>query len=115
MTKKIKNDKDVASLLYDSMAGMGSYIVLAFAAGEFLALFNSSNMSSLLSIKGAEWLKNIGLTGPGLLVAFVLFAAFINLFVGSCSKMGSYGSNSRCYVLIIRIRPSFNSNGLSYR
>lgn len=85
MTKKIKNDKNVASLLYDSMAGMGSYIVLAFAAGQFLALFNSSNMSSLLSIKGAEWLSDIGLTGPGLLVAFVLFAAFINLFVGSCS------------------------------
>ena len=62
MTKKIKNDKDVASLLYDSMAGMGSYIVLAFAAGQFLALFNSSNMSSLLSIKGAEWLSDIGLT-----------------------------------------------------
>lgn len=85
LTKKIKNDKDLAAILYDSMAGMGSYIVLAFAAGQFLALFNASNMSSLLSIKGAEWLKGIGLTGPGLLVAFVLFAAFINLFVGSCS------------------------------
>ena len=85
ITKKIKNDKDVAAMLYDSMAGMGSYIVLAFVAGQFLALFNSSNMSSLLSIKGAEWLKGIGLTGPGLLVAFVLFASFINLFVGSCS------------------------------
>ncbi len=85
ITKKIKNDKDLAALLYESMSGMGSYIVLAFAAGQFLALFNSSNMSSLLSIKGAEWLSEMGLTGPGLLVAFVLFAAFINLFVGSCS------------------------------
>ena len=82
---KIKNDKDIAALLYESMAGMGSYIVLAFAAGQFLALFNSSNMSSLLAIKGAEWLKNIGLTGPLLIVAFVVFACFINMFVGSCS------------------------------
>lgn len=85
ITKRIKNDKDLAAVLYESMAGMGSYIVLAFVAGQFLALFNSSNMSSLLSIKGAEWLKGVGLTGPGLLVAFVIFAAFINLFVGSCS------------------------------
>lgn len=85
ITKKIKNDKDLAAILYDSMSGMGSYIVLAFAAGQFLALFNSSNMSSLLSIKGAEWLRSIGLTGPALLVAFVMFAAFINLFIGSCS------------------------------
>lgn len=82
---KIKNDKDIAALLYESMAGMGSYIVLAFAAGQFLALFNASNMSSLLAIKGAEALKNVGLTGPLLIVAFVVFACFINMFVGSCS------------------------------
>ena len=82
---KIKNDKDIAALLYESMAGMGSYIVLAFVAGQFLALFNASNMSSLLAIKGAEALKNVGLTGPLLIVAFVVFACFINMFVGSCS------------------------------
>lgn len=85
VNKTIKNDKDLAAILYESMAGMGSYIVLAFAAGQFLALFNASNMSSLLSIKGAKWLEGIGLSGPGLIVAFILFAAFINMFVGSAS------------------------------
>lgn len=81
----IKNDKDLAQLLYESMSGMSSYIVLAFVAGQFLALFNSSNMSSLLSIKGAKMLENAGLTGPELIIAFVLFSAFINLFMGSAS------------------------------
>ena len=85
VNKTIKNDKDLAAILYDSMAGMSSYIVLAFVASQFLALFNSSNISSILSIKGAEWLKNAGLTGPGLIVAFVLLCAFINLFMGSAS------------------------------
>lgn len=82
---KIKSDKDVAALLYDSISGMGSYIVLAFAAGQFLALFNASNLSSLLAIIGAEWLENVGLTGPTLIIAFVLFSGVINLFVGSMS------------------------------
>ena len=82
---KIKSDKDVAALLYDSISGMGSYIVLAFAAGQFLALFNASNLSSLLAIIGAEWLENVGLTGPTLIIAFVLFSSVINLFVGSMS------------------------------
>lgn len=85
VNKTIKSDKDLAAILYDSMAGMGSYIVLAFVAGQFLALFNSSNISSILSIKGAELLKSAGLTGPELIVAFVLFSAFINLFMGSSS------------------------------
>ena len=85
VNKTIKNDKDLAQLLCDSMSGMGSYIVLAFVAGQFLALFNSSNISSILSIKGAEMLKNAGLTGPELIIAFVLFSAFINLFMGSAS------------------------------
>ncbi len=42
-------------------------------------------MGTILSIKGAEWLQNAGMTGKGLIVAFVLFAAFINIFVGSAS------------------------------
>ena len=85
INKTIKNDKDLAGILYESMSGMGSYIVLAFVASQFLALFNASNMSSLLSIKGAQWLEGVGLSGPGLIIAFVLFSAFINLFVGSAS------------------------------
>ena len=67
------------------MSDMGMYIVLEFAAGQFLYLFNASNLGTILSIKGAEWLQNAGMTGKGLIVAFVLFAAFINIFVGSAS------------------------------
>ncbi|HSQ89648.1 AbgT family transporter [Romboutsia sp.] len=85
VTKKIKGDKDVVALMSSSMSDMGSYIVLAFAAAQFLYLFNSSNLGTILSIKGAETLANAGITGKGLIVGFVFLAAFINLFVGSSS------------------------------
>ncbi|MGL5329639.1 MAG: AbgT family transporter [Peptostreptococcaceae bacterium] len=85
ITKKINNDKDLVSLMGSSMSDMGGYIVLAFFAGQFLYLFNASNLGTILSIKGAEWLKSIGMTGQGLIISFVIFAAFINLFVGSAS------------------------------
>ena len=85
VTKSIKNDKDLVSMMGSSMSDMGMYIVLAFAAGQFLYLFNASNLGTILSIKGAEWLQNAGMTGKGLIVAFVLFAAFINIFMGSAS------------------------------
>lgn len=85
VTKSIKNDKDLVSIMGSSMSDMGMYIVLAFAAGQFLYLFNASNLGTILSIKGAEWLQNAGFTGKGLIVVFVLFAAFIDLFIGSAS------------------------------
>ena len=72
-------------MMGSSMSDIGMYIVLAFAAGLTICyLVNASNLGAILSI-GAQWLQNAGMTGKGLIVAFVLFAAFINIFVGSAS------------------------------
>ncbi|GAB7140875.1 AbgT family transporter [Deferribacterales bacterium RsTz2092] len=84
-TGKIKNDRDIVKLMGQSMSDMGSYIVLAFAASQFLALFNFSHLGVIIAIKGAEVLKNANMTGMGLMVGFILFSAFLNLFIGSCS------------------------------
>ncbi|ONI46254.1 aminobenzoyl-glutamate transporter [Candidatus Epulonipiscium fishelsonii] len=85
VTKKIKNDKDMTAIMASSISDMGMYIVLAFAASQFIYLFNASNLAIVLSIKGAEMLQAIGLTGSGLIICFVIFSAFINLFMASAS------------------------------
>ncbi|CAH2215056.1 AbgT family transporter [Tepidibacter aestuarii] len=85
ITKKIKNDKDVVVMMGQSMSEMGMYIVLAFAASQFLALFTLSNVGIIISVKGAEALKNMGFTGFGLILGFIILSGFINLFVGSAS------------------------------
>lgn len=81
----IKNDKDVAKYLGQSMSGMGGYIVLVFFAAQFVYFFNYSNLGIIFAIKGASALQTIGLTGVTLIVAFVLLSAFINMFMGSAS------------------------------
>ncbi|MFP4557542.1 MAG: AbgT family transporter [Bacteroidales bacterium] len=81
----IKSDKDVAKFLGQSMSGMGGYIVLVFFAAQFVYFFNYSNLGIIFAIKGAHTLQTIGLTGPALIVAFVLLSAFINMFMGSAS------------------------------
>ncbi len=81
----IKSDKDVAKFLGKSMSGMGGYIVLVFFAAQFVYFFNYSNLGIIFAIKGAHTLQTIGLTGPTLIVAFVLLSAFINMFMGSAS------------------------------
>jgi aminobenzoyl-glutamate transport protein len=81
----VRNDKDVMKHIIKSMSGMGSYIVLVFFAAQFVYFFNHSNLGLIIAIKGAAGLRDIGLTGPVLIAAFVLLSAFINLFMGSAS------------------------------
>lgn len=81
----IKNDHDVVHLMAKSIADMSSYIVLAFAASQFIELFKISNIGTILSISGANGIEAIGLSGAPLFIAFIIFSAFINIFIGSAS------------------------------
>lgn len=85
VTGLIKNDKDVVSLMGKSMADMGSYIILAFAASQFLKLFELSNLGIVLSVKGAEFLQNANISGVPLIIGFIILCCIINLFIGSAS------------------------------
>lgn len=82
---KIKSDKNVAEMMADSMSSLGSYIVLAFVAAHFVAFFNWSNLGVITAINGAEFLSMVGFSGIPLLISFMIFTGFINLFIGSAS------------------------------
>lgn len=84
-TGTIRTDRDVARMSSESVAVLGSYIVLAFAAAQFVAFFNWSNLGLILAVQGATTLKAAGFTGVPLLLAFILVSAFINIFIGSAS------------------------------
>ncbi len=81
----IRNDRDAVAMAGKSMSDMGLYIVLAFIAAHFIALFNWSNLGALLSISAASGLQTIGLTGVALAICLILLVGFINLFIGSAS------------------------------
>ena len=85
VTKQIQSDKQVVRMTAESMSDMGLYIVLAFAAAHFIALFNWSNLGSIVAISGASGLQAIGFTGLPLVIGFVIVTGFVNLFVGSAS------------------------------
>jgi aminobenzoyl-glutamate transport protein len=85
VAKTITGDKDVSNMMSESMATMGSYIVLSFVAAHLVEFFIWSNLGSILAISGAETLKTIGFVGIPLMVAFILFSSLINLIIGSAS------------------------------
>jgi len=85
VAKTVSSSKDVASKVADSIGSMGSYIILAFAASQFLAYFMWSNFGIVIAVNGADFLKSIGLNGVPLLIAFMLFSGIMNLFITSAS------------------------------
>jgi aminobenzoyl-glutamate transport protein len=85
VVKSIKNDKDFMKHIIKSMGTMSTYIVLVFFAAQFVYFFKYSNLGLIIAINGAEFLRNIGLTGIPLIIAFVMLSAFINMFMGSAS------------------------------
>ncbi|ANQ48618.1 AbgT family transporter [Flammeovirga sp. MY04] len=80
-----KNDSDIMKGMGESMKTMSSYIVLVFFAAQFVAYFKWTNIGLISAIKGAEFLKALGLHEIPLLISFILLAALINLVMGSAS------------------------------
>ena len=80
-----KNEKDVCAQLNTNMSAMGAYIALAFVAAQFISYFNYTKLGTVLALKGAEFLGSSGVSGPVLMILFILFSAAINLLMGSAS------------------------------
>lgn len=85
VTKRIAGDRDVARMMTDTMASMGSYIVLAFFCGQFVAWFAESGLGTIMAIRGIQTLAQLDLPRPLLVVAIIFLTAGLNLFIGSAS------------------------------
>lgn len=82
---KIKNHRDVVKMMREAMGDLAYYLVLAYAAAHFVAMFNWSNLGLIFAIKGAGLLESASLPDPLLLALIVLFCGTLNLFIGSAS------------------------------
>ena len=85
LAKTYKKSKDVIDHMSEAMRGMAYYIVMAFFCALFIDAFANSNLGALLAIKGATFLKGLGLPGPVTIAGIIFLAGFVNLFVGSAS------------------------------
>jgi aminobenzoyl-glutamate transport protein len=84
-TGSLRSDRDVAHAMGQTMADLGPYLVLAFAAGQFIAWFAHSGLGEMLAIRGGQALARAQLPDALLIVAFVGVAMVGNLFIGSMS------------------------------
>ncbi|WP_052488475.1 AbgT family transporter [Streptomyces sp. 150FB] len=83
----IRRASDVPRLMGESLQSMLGYIVIAFSAGQFIAMFNWSHVGDWLAVEGAGALRGAHLTGfPALLLA-MLFSALLSLVVFSGASL----------------------------
>ncbi|NNC58691.1 MAG: TIGR00366 family protein [Erythrobacter sp.] len=81
----IKNHRDLVKMMSGSMEDMAYYLVLAFAAAHFVAMFAWSNLGLILAVEGADFLGSSGLPAWALLAAIIVVSSLLNIFVGSAS------------------------------
>ncbi len=84
-TGSIRNDRDAARMLGETLADLGPYIVLAFFAAQFIEAFKYSGLGEMLAISGGQWLAQLGVADSLLLGAFILMVILANLLMGSAS------------------------------
>lgn len=81
----MKNDRDVIKGMSQAMSTLGLYIVIVFFAAQFVAYFGWSNLGQIFAVKGAQFLQDVGMTGPIIFIGFIMISGSVNLMLGSAS------------------------------
>ncbi|MFM1867219.1 MAG: hypothetical protein RL591_627 [Planctomycetota bacterium] len=87
---EIRSDRCVAKRMGDSMSSMGTYLVLAFFAGQTIAWFRQSGLTSVLGVTGGEAIRALGFGEGSMVAAIVVVVALLNLFVSSASAKWAF-------------------------
>ena len=85
VARTFKNDADVMNGMAQAMKTLALYFVLVFFAAQFVAYFKWSNLGIIFAVKGAAFLSSLNVGLIPLMLAFVILAAIINMFMGSAS------------------------------
>ena len=81
----IKSEKDISLIMAKGVNSVASFLVVSLSASLFIKLFNTSNITTIIAVNGAELLKKLHLGGIPLAVLFIILVAIANLFLVSGS------------------------------
>ena len=85
--RKIQNADDMIRCMTNAVKGLSGFLVMAFFIAQFIAAFAWTNMSTMIAMKGALFLKDVGMTGLPALICFMLFGQLLGLFTSSGSAV----------------------------
>jgi aminobenzoyl-glutamate transport protein len=109
-TGAIRRDSDVVRLASESIAAMAPYIVLAFVASHFIAMFNWSNLGAISAINGADALKRSGLPLALILMGVTVLGAGLDMFIASASaKWAALGPVLVPMLMLLGVSPEMTT------
>ncbi|MGP4018845.1 AbgT family transporter [Saccharopolyspora sp. 5N708] len=83
----IERAGDVPKLMAAALRDLTGFLVLAFMLGQFIALFNWTNLGSWVAVSGADLLRVLNLDGYPAFLGFMVLASVLNLFIISGSSL----------------------------
>lgn len=88
-SRSIQSHHDLVRMMREGIEQLAPYIVLAFFAAHFVAMFNWSGLGPILAVNAAAGFQTLSLPAPLLLICVVLISCFFDLFIGSASAKWS--------------------------
>ena len=65
------------------LAGVGSFLVVCLPASLFIHLFQESNLTAVIAVRGADLIRNLDIGMVPTLLLFALFCAALNVVITS--------------------------------
>ena len=89
-TGTFKDHRDVCGAMGKAMASMSAYTALVFVSSQFINYFKYTKIGTIIALKGAKFFETAGVGPIPLMLMFVVFSAFANLFMGSASAKWTF-------------------------
>ncbi len=88
-TGSVRSHRDVVKMMLEGLRDTAPFLVIAFFAAHFIAMFAWSGLGPILAIRGAAWLQDSALPTVVLLVSMLGLSSIFDLLVGSSSAKWS--------------------------
>jgi p-aminobenzoyl-glutamate transporter AbgT len=116
ITGSMKGDRDIVDGMAQAMSTLGLYIVIVFFAAQFVAFFGWTNLGQIVAVTGAQFLEDIGLTGPAGLRRIHLRIRLRQPDAGLCiCAVGCYSADLRADADADGIQSGGHPGRVSYR
>lgn len=88
-TGTIASHRDVVAMMTAGIRDLAPYIVIAFFAAHFIAMFGWSNLGPVMAINGADALRAAALPIPVVLLLLLAMTSVFDLVIGSATAKWS--------------------------
>src|SRR5690606_34590010 len=85
----IGSHRDVVRMMTNGLRDVAPFLVIAFFAAHFIAMFAWSNLGPIIAIGGANLLGRLELPAVAMLVPLLLVSSVFDLLIGSASAKWS--------------------------